>query len=73
VQIEGENVGDIVASAYLLITEAIEKTGRQVDFDNFYWCEVYTVERFCEPLKRGGKVAIDYIMPVLPACTMKNS
>jgi AraC family transcriptional regulator len=64
VQIEGANVGEIIASAYMLITEAIEKTGKKIDFDNFYWCEVYTLERYCEPLKRGEKVTIDYIMPV---------
>ena len=65
VQIEGNNVADISHSAYLLITEAIEKTGKKIDFDNFYWCEVYTIERYSEPLKRGEKVTIDYIMPIL--------
>lgn len=64
VQIEGRNIPDILNSAYLLITEAIEKTGREIDFDNFYWCEVYTNERYCEPLNRGEKVTVDYIMPV---------
>ena len=64
VQIEGNNIGDIVASAYILITEAVEKTGKQIDHDNFYWCEVYTLERYCEPLKRGERVTVDYIMPV---------
>lgn len=64
VQIEGNNVPDILASAYLLITEAIEKTGREIDFDNFYWGEIYTHERYRDPLKRGEKVIIDYIMPV---------
>lgn len=64
VQIEGRNVADILESAYLLITEAIEKTGKEIDYDNFYWCEVYTHERFSEPLSRGGKVTVDYIMPI---------
>lgn len=64
VQIEGNNIADILNSAYLLITEAIEKTDRQIDYDNFYWCEVYTHDRYCEPLNRGEKVIIDYIMPV---------
>ena len=49
----------------MLITEAIEKTGRKIDFDNFYWCEVYTHERFSEPQKRGEKVTVDYLMPVV--------
>ncbi|MPM36773.1 hypothetical protein SDC9_83375 [bioreactor metagenome] len=64
VQIEGSNVVDILDSAYFLITEAIEKTGREIDHDNFYWCEVYTHERYSEPLNRGEKVIIDYIMPI---------
>ncbi|OPX43937.1 transposon Tn10 TetD protein [Ruminiclostridium hungatei] len=64
VQIEGNNVADILASAYLLITEAVEKTGGEIDYENFYWCEVYTHERFSEPLNRGEKVTIDYVMPV---------
>lgn len=64
VQIEGSNVTDILDSAYLLITEAIEKTGREIDYDNFYWCEIYTHEHYSEPLNRGEKVIIDYIMPI---------
>ena len=46
VQIEGNNMADISRSAYLLITEAIEKTGGEIDQDHFYWCDVYTVERY---------------------------
>ena len=65
IQIEGNNIPDIIASAYMLITEAIEKTGKQIDFNNFYWCEIYTIERFIEPQKRGEKIGIDYILPVL--------
>lgn len=64
IQIEGNQVPDIVESAYLLITEAVEKTGRQIDHENFYWCEVYTDERYCEPSSRGEKVTIDYIVPI---------
>lgn len=64
IQIEGANVAEILDSAYLLITEAIEKTGRTIDQDNFYWCEVYTNERYCEPLNRGEKVIIDYVLPI---------
>ena len=65
IQIEGSNVAEILESAYLLITEAIEKTGKQIDHEHFYWCEVYTNERYCEPLNRGEKVIIDYILPVI--------
>ncbi|MDQ7096724.1 GyrI-like domain-containing protein [Desulfosporosinus sp. PR] len=64
IQIEGSNVVEILNSAYLLITEAIEKTGQKIDRNNFYWCEVYTNERYCEPLNRGEKVIIDYVLPI---------
>lgn len=64
IQIEGSNIAEILDSAYLLITEAIEKTGKYIDHDNFYWCEVYTHERYSEPLNRGEKVIIDYILPI---------
>jgi AraC family transcriptional regulator len=64
VQIEGNSIPDILSSAYLLITEAIEKTGAELDHEHFYWCEVYTKERYSEPLRRGEKVALDYILPV---------
>ncbi len=64
VQIEGSNVAEILDSAYLLITEAIEKTDQKIDHNNFYWCEIYTNERYCEPLNRGEKVIIDYVLPI---------
>ena len=64
IQIEGNCLEDIIPSAYLLITEAIEKTGRQIDYEHFYWCDVYTCERYCEPMRRGEKVILDYILPV---------
>lgn len=64
VQIEGSDITDILNSAYLLITDAIEKTDKKIDYDNFYWCEVYTHERYSEPSNRGEKVIIDYIMPI---------
>lgn len=66
IQIEGNHVGEIVDSAFLLITEAIEKTGRKMDYDQFYWCEIYTKERYSTPLSRGEKVIIDYLVPVKP-------
>jgi AraC family transcriptional regulator len=64
IQIEGADIAEILESAYMLITEAIEKTGREIDYDNFYWCEVYTHERYGEPLSRGERVIIDYILPI---------
>lgn len=65
VQIEGNDIADILSSAYFLITEAVAETGGQINQENFYWCEVYTLARYCEPLKRGESVIIDYIVPVM--------
>ena len=64
IQIEGNNLHDVLNSGVLLINEAIEKTGRQIDYEHFYWCMVYTLERYCEPLKRGEKIILDYVVPV---------
>ena len=64
IQIEGNNIEEIIPSAYLIITEAVEKTGKQIDFENFYWCDVYTCERYCEPMRKGQKVIMDYIVPI---------
>lgn len=63
-RIQGE-FNDILNNAYFLITEGIKKNGYAVDYSNFYWCDVYTYERYCEPINRGEKVLIlDYFMPV---------
>ncbi|MEZ4509389.1 MAG: hypothetical protein R2881_07105 [Eubacteriales bacterium] len=66
IQVEGANIAEILESAFLLITEAIEKTGKRIDLEHFYWCEVYTQERFCEPMSRGENNNRLYPLPVLP-------
>lgn len=63
--IEADNLNDIIASAYLICSEAIEKTGYKIDHDNFYWCDVYTYDRYCIPLEKGQKVILDYFLPVI--------
>ncbi len=37
---------------------------KEINHEYFYWCEIYTKERFSIPLSRGEKVVIDYILPV---------
>jgi AraC family transcriptional regulator len=55
---------DIIEHAYFLVTEAIERNGRRVAREGFYWCDVYTYARYCEPVERGEKVVtLDYFMP----------
>ncbi|GIO99977.1 hypothetical protein J14TS5_50630 [Paenibacillus lautus] len=63
--IEADNLNDIIDSAYLICSEAIEKTGYKIDFENFYWCDVYTYDRYCTPLVKGQKIILDYLLPVI--------
>lgn len=63
--IEADNLNDIIDSAYLICSEAIEKTGYKIDHENFYWCDVYTYDRYCTPLEKGEKIILDYLLPVI--------
>lgn len=71
-QIEGDDIADIMQAAYRLITGAIAESGGIIDRDNFYWCEVYTTDRYTNPLREGKKVIIDYIMPIKTRTTAEN-
>ncbi len=63
--IEGEE-NEIYNNAYFLITEAMQQNGYEVDLDNFYWCEVYTDQRFGIPKANGAKVlTLDYYIPCM--------
>ena len=64
IQIEGNSISDILDSAYLLIIEAVRKTGKEFDVNNLYCCEIRTKKRYSEPLSRGEKVIIDFIISV---------
>lgn len=65
IQIEGNNLEEIIPVAYFLATEAIEKTGRKIDFEHFFWSDIYTSVRYCEPMRRGEKVIMDYMVPIV--------
>ncbi|NEW08592.1 helix-turn-helix domain-containing protein [Paenibacillus sp. SYP-B3998] len=67
VWIEADHLNDIIDSAYLICSEAIEKTGYKIDIENFYWCDVYTYERYCTPIEKGQKIILDYFLPVIKA------
>lgn len=61
--IQGEEV-EIYNNAYFLITEAIKQNGYDVDWNHFYWCEVYTDARFGIPKSKGERLlTLDYYMP----------
>lgn len=62
--IEGEE-HDIYPNAHQLTVEGIHQNGYEVDWGNYFSCELYTDQRFGIPQKRGQKVLIlDYYMPV---------
>ncbi|MBP1990245.1 hypothetical protein [Paenibacillus eucommiae] len=63
--IEADNLNDIIDCAYLICSEAIEKTGYKIDFEKFYLCDVYTYDRYCTPLEKGQKIVLDYLLPVI--------
>ncbi|WP_195575141.1 AraC family transcriptional regulator [Paenibacillus sp. 1001270B_150601_E10] len=61
--IQGEEV-EIYNNAYFLITEALKQNGYEADWEQFYWCEVYTDARFGIPKSIGEKcLTLDYYMP----------
>lgn len=61
-------LNDILMDAYFLLTQAIQKNGYKVDYDNFYWCDVYTIDGYGTPLEKGEEIVIlDYYMPCIKA------
>lgn len=63
-RIKGANFEDILNSAYVLMEDMVKKNGYVLDYENFYWTEVYTCSRFCEPLEQGAREIIcDWYMP----------
>ena len=65
IQIEADTLEEIIGNAFLLCSEAVEKTGWRIDHAHFYWCDIYTHARYIEPLANGRKVTVDYLLPVL--------
>jgi AraC-type DNA-binding domain-containing proteins len=63
--IEADTLNDIIDCAYLICSEAIEKTGYKIDHKHFYWCDVYTYDRYCIPLEKGQRITLDYLLPVI--------
>lgn len=62
-QIKGKSFDDILNNAYLLINDLSRKNGYRLDYTDFYWSEVYTWERYCEPSENGGDIILDWYMP----------
>ncbi len=63
-QVKGKNLDDIIYNSYILISDMVQKNGYKLDYDNFYWSEVYTYERYCNPADNGAdELILDWYMP----------
>jgi AraC-type DNA-binding domain-containing proteins len=63
-QIAAKNLDDIISNAYILISDMAQKAGYVLDYEHFYWLEVYTVSRFCDAVESGSEqVVLDWHMP----------
>jgi len=57
-------LNDILLDAYFLLSQAIKEAGYRISNDNFYWCDVYTYEGYCQPKERDEEVVVlDYYIP----------
>lgn len=43
----------LLNNSYVLINDMVQKNGYKLDYNNFYWLEVYTYERYCKPADSG--------------------
>lgn len=46
-------------------SKAIEKTGHMIDKDNFYFCDIYTLDGYVENLKNGKDIILECLMSVI--------
>lgn len=65
-QVKGKNIDDIIYNSYILINDMVQKNGYKLDYNNFYWSEVYTFERYCNPANNGAdELILDWYMPCI--------
>lgn len=65
-QIRGKNLDDIINNSYILINDMVQKNGYRIDYNNFYWSEVYTYKRYCNPANSGAEeLILDWYMPCI--------
>lgn len=65
-QIRGRNLDEIINNSYILINDMVQKNGYKLDYNNFYWSEVYTYERYCRPADNGKEeLILDWYMPCI--------
>jgi AraC family transcriptional regulator len=65
-QIRGKTLDDIINHSYVLINDMVQKNGYRMDYQNFYWSEVYTSERYCKPFGDGKDgLILDWYMPCM--------
>ena len=65
-QVRGKNLDDILNNSYILINDMVQKNGYRLDYEHFYWTEVYTCERYCNPAESGAaELILDWYMPCI--------
>jgi AraC family transcriptional regulator len=65
-QVKGKSLDDIIYNAYILIREMAQKNGYHIDNENFYWTEIYTLERYCTPFDHGSEeLILDWLIPCI--------
>lgn len=65
-QVRGKSIEDIISNSYILINDMVQKNGYRLDYNNFYWSEVYTLERYCNPASNGTEeLVLDWYMPCI--------
>jgi AraC family transcriptional regulator len=65
-QVKGKNINDIIYNSYLLINDMVQKNGYILDYNNFYWSEVYTCERYGNLANDGeNELILDWYIPCL--------
>jgi AraC family transcriptional regulator len=65
-QIRGKTLDDIINHSYVLINDMVQKNGYRIDYQNFYWSEIYTSERYCKPFEDGkDELILDWYMPCI--------
>lgn len=65
-QVKGKNIDDIINNSYILIKDMVQKNGYKLDYNNFYWSEVYTFKKYCNPANNGtDELILDWYMPCI--------
>lgn len=62
-KIEGNNIDDIIDSAYALTCNSANINGYDIDYNRFFWMEYYNDESFGSENEAHTKLTLDFYMP----------